>query len=129
MTHKLTVVLFVAGSFLAGSGASAHHSFAATYFEGKQVTIDGEVAQFQYRNPHSFLYVTVKDEKGDPQRWAIEWGGSGQLRGQNVTIDTVKPGDRVVVVGDPSRTPGEFRLRMRAITRPSDGWKWGGGVD
>ena len=53
----------------------------------------------------------------------------GQLRGQNVTIDTVKLGDHVVVAGDPSRTPGELRLRMRTISRPSDGWKWGGEVD
>ncbi len=129
MTHQLLVALLTAVSLLAGSRASAHHSFAATYLEGKVVTIEGEVAQFQYRNPHSFLYVTVKGDKGEPQRWAIEWGGSGQLRGQSVTIDTVKPGDRVVVVGDPSRTPGELRLRMRTITRPSDGWKWGGEVD
>ncbi len=129
MTHQLLVALLTAVSLLAGSRASAHHSFAATYLEGKVVTIEGEVAQFQYRNPHSFLYVTVKGDKGEPQRWAIEWGGSGQLRGQSVTIDTVKPGDHVVVVGDPSRTPGELRLRMRTITRPSDGWKWGGEVD
>ena len=129
MTQQLLVALLTAVLLLTGSRASAHHSFAATYLEGKVVTIEGEVAQFQYRNPHSFLYVTVKGDKGEPQRWAIEWGGSGQLRGQSVTIDTVKPGDRVVVVGDPSRTPGELRLRMRTITRPSDGWKWGGEVD
>lgn len=129
MTQQLLVALLTAVLLLTGSRASAHHSFAATYLEGKVVTIEGEVAQFQYRNPHSFLYVTVKGDKGEPQRWAIEWGGSGQLRGQSVTIDTVKPGDHVVVVGDPSRTPGELRLRMRTITRPSDGWKWGGEVD
>jgi hypothetical protein len=125
MTRRLLVTALAAVSLVAGAGVSAHHSFTATYFEGKKTTIEGEVALFQYRNPHSFLYVMVKDQQGKPQRWAIEWGGSGQLRNQNVAIDTVKPGDHVVVVGDPSRTPGELRLRMRTITRPSDGWKWG----
>ncbi len=32
----------------------AHHSFAATYFEDKTVTIEGNLKQFLYRNPHSF---------------------------------------------------------------------------
>jgi exonuclease VII large subunit len=129
MTRRLLTVMLAGASLVAGAQAFAHHSFAATYFEGQKITIEGEVALFQYRNPHSFLYVMVKDEQGKAQRWAIEWGGSGQLRNQNVAIDTVKPGDRVVVTGDPSRTPGEFRLRMRTINRPSDGWKWGDDID
>ncbi len=129
MKRQLCLILYATLSLVAGARVSAHHSFTATYFDGKKTTIEGEVVQFQYRNPHSFLYVAMKDEKGEPQRWAIEWGASGQLRNQNVTIDTVKPGDHVVVTGDPSRTPGELKLRMRTITRPSDGWKWGAEVD
>jgi DNA/RNA endonuclease YhcR with UshA esterase domain len=129
MRRQLVVIVVGVFSLLASPRMQAHHSFTATYLEGRKVTIEGDVVQFQYRNPHSFLYVSVKNEKGEPQRWAIEWGGSGQLRGQNVSIDTVKPGDRVVVTGDASRTPGELKLRMRAITRPSDGWKWGDEID
>jgi hypothetical protein len=129
MKRQLFVIMCAAFSLVAGARISAHHSFTATYLESKKTTVEGDVVQFQLRNPHSFLYVTVKDEKGETQRWAIEWGSSGQLHNQNVTIETVKPGDHVVITGDPSRTPGELKLRMRAITRPSDGWKWGGTVD
>ena len=51
---------------LTGTGtAYAHHSFAATYYEDKLVTIEGELVQFDYRNPHSFVFVMVPDEKGD----------------------------------------------------------------
>lgn len=126
MSRHLFVSVIALVSVVAGARLSAHHSFTATYFEGKKATIEGEITKFQFRNPHSFVYVSVKDDKGQPQEWAIEWGGAGQLRGQNVSIDTLKPGDHVLVSGDPSRTPGDLRLRMRAITRPSDGWKWGG---
>ena len=129
MRRRLFVIMFAACSLLTSARLYAHHSFTATYLADKKVTIEGEVVQFQYRNPHSFLYVTVKDAKGEPQRWAIEWGGSGQLRGQSVTIDTVRPGDHVVITGDPSRTPGELKLRMRTIARPADGWKWGDEID
>lgn len=107
----------------------AHHSFAATYGEGKKVSIEGELIQFMFRNPHSFVTVLAKDEKGVMQRWAVEWGSGGQLGRAGVTRDTLKPGDRVIITGDPSRTPSDHRLRMRNIVRPSDGWKWGGEFD
>ena len=125
MKSKLLVLLFAAATIL-GVRAYAHHSFAATYFEDKKVTIEGDLVQFLYRNPHSFVHVEVKDPNGETVRWAVEWGAGGQLGRQGVTRETLKPGDHVVVVGNPGRNPEDHRLRMVNITRPSDGWKWGG---
>ena len=128
MKHKLLVML-IAGMSLFGVQAWAHHSFAATYFEDKKVTIEGDLVQFLYRNPHSFVHVEVKDANGEMVRWAVEWGAGGQLGRQGVTRETLKPGDHVIVVGNPGRNPDDHRLRMVNITRPSDGWKWGGSFD
>ena len=126
MKSKLLVLLFAAVTVL-GVRAYAHHSFAATYFEDKKVTIEGDLVQFLYRNPHSFVHVESKDPgTGETIRWAVEWGAGGQLGRQGVTRETLKPGDHVVVVGNPGRNPEDHRLRMVNITRPSDGWKWGG---
>ena len=50
--------------FMAVAPAYAHHSFAATYFEDKTVTVDGKLVQFMFRNPHSFVHVEAPDEKG-----------------------------------------------------------------
>ena len=118
--------LLMAVVLLAGERSYAHHSFAATYFEDKSMTIEGELVQFLYRNPHSFVHVMAPDDKGEMQRWSIEWGGGGQLARQGVGRETLKVGDKVVVVGDLGRNPADHRLRMRSIVRPSDGWKWGG---
>jgi len=79
MKRKWLAGLVVAGSLAAGGRMSAHHSFAATYFEDKTQTIEGELVQFLFRNPHSFVHVTAPDEKGIMQRWAVEWGAGGQL--------------------------------------------------
>ena len=126
MKSKLLVLLFAAATVL-GVRAYAHHSFAATYFEDKKVTIEGDLVQFLYRNPHSFVHVESKDPStGETIRWAVEWGAGGQLGRHGVTRETLKPGDHVVVVGNPGRNPEDHRLRMVNITRPSDGWKWGG---
>jgi hypothetical protein len=127
---KLKLVLFAtAFGLLAGvSPIAAHHSFAGTYLEDAQpVTVEGTLKAFLVRNPHSFVHVEdpkLKDKDGNPVRWSIEWGAAGQLAQQGVQTGTLKVGDHVIVTGSPGRNPEDYRLRMRTITRPSDGWKW-----
>lgn len=124
MKGKL-IVLMLIGAFLMGATAYAHHSFTATYFDNKTVTIEGKIVQFLFRNPHSFVHVTAPDESGVMQRWTVEWGGAGQLGGQGVTRDTLKPGDVVVITGNPGRDPADHRMRMVSLKRTSDGFGWG----
>ncbi len=113
----------------ASAKAMAHHSFAATYFEDKTERVEGELVQFLFRNPHSFVHVEGKDAQGNTVRYAVEWGAGLQLNQQGVTRETLKPGDHVIITGNPGRNPEEHRLRMRSIQRPSDGWHWGGNFD
>jgi len=122
---KLLVLTF-AGVTVLGVRAHAHHSFAATYQEDQKMTVEADVVQFLFRNPHSFLQLESKDAKtGNTITWAVEWGGGGQLGSQGVQRETLRPGDHVVVVGQPGRDPDAHRLRMISIKRPSDGWSWG----
>ncbi len=125
MKRKLLLVL-AAAAFLCCGQVQAHHSFAATYYVDKIITIKGTVTEFLYRNPHSFLKVQAPDENGQMQNWAVEWAGGVQLSQSNVSRDTLKPGDQVVVTGNPGRTPSEHRLRIKSINRTSDGFKWEG---
>ena len=129
-TVKRVASAFLGAVLLSGATAHAHHSFAATYFEDQTMTIEGDVAQFLFRNPHSFVTLESKDPKtGEMLRWGVEWGGGGQLGRQGITRDSIKIGQHVIIVGNPGRTPEDHRLRMVNITRPSDGWKWGGTFD
>ncbi len=114
------------GSVLAAGAAVAHHSFAATYFVDKEVTVEGTLTQFLFRNPHSFVKIQAPDDKGQEVTWAVEWGGGAQLNQEHVTRDTLKPGDHVVVTGNPGRDPSDHRIRLHRIVRTSDGWKWEG---
>ncbi len=123
---RFLVVLIVTGAFVFGARASAHHSFAATYLEDQSVTIEGQLVQFLFRNPHSFVHVMVKETDGSMVRYAVEWGGAGQLGGQGVTRETLKPGDVVVISGSPGRNPADHRVRMVSLRRPKDGFGWGG---
>jgi hypothetical protein len=119
-------VLFVAG-LLAGSGAAyAHHSFPATYQIGKIITLQGTLAQFLVRNPHSFVQIDTVDASGKTQRWSLEWGGASQLLSQGVLKDSLKVGDTLLITANPARSSEDStRALLKTIKRPSDGWSWG----
>ena len=124
MKAKLPVVLMIMG-ITGGLSAHAHHSFAATYDEARLLTIEGNLVQFLFRNPHSFVHLMAPDDTGQMQRWAVEWGGTAALGQQGVTRETLKPGDIVVITGSPGRNPTDFRVRMQSLRRTSDGYGWG----
>jgi hypothetical protein len=110
---------------LVAASASAHHSFGATYEVSKQIKLEGKIVQFVYRNPHSFVHIEAPDTEGATQRWAVEWGGTAQLTTAGVTRESLKVGDKVTIVARPSRVPGEYRVLMVNLNRPSDGFTWG----
>jgi Family of unknown function (DUF6152) len=123
---RILLILPITIALLTGGAAYAHHSFAATYFVDQEITVDGTLTQFMFRNPHSFVKVDAKDDKGQVQTWSVEWGGGAQLTQAHVTRDTLKPGDHVIVSGNPGRDPTEHRIRLHKIVRPADGWTWEG---
>ena len=116
--------LFVLAILATSVAAYAHHSFAATYDESKTMEIKGKIVVFQFRNPHSFVTVEVTNADGKKVRWGVEGPGSTQLVNSGIQNDTLRYGDEVVVSGNPSRTPGEAKLRMRTMKRP-DGFSFG----
>ena len=107
--------------------AFSHHSFAAYYFEDRSVTVEGTIAEFAYRSPHAWVYVDVADAKGGATRLGAEWANPNRLTRDGITVDSLKPGDRVVITGSPGRNVSENRIHLKRIERPADGWQWRGG--
>jgi hypothetical protein len=78
----------------------AHHGFAGRYDEEHPYTVQGTVLEFQFINPHSAIIFEAKDQSGVTQRWHAELGGANALhRADNWTKDTLKPGDKITIVG------------------------------
>jgi len=94
---------------------NAHHSFAAEFDASKPVTIKGVVTQIDWKNPHVWFYVNVKDEEGRMTRWACEMGAPHQLQGRGWLRDTMKIGDVVTVEGSLARD-GSKRANARTVT-------------
>ena len=118
------VVLLVAVASLFGVQVHAHHSFGASYLENQTVTIEGQLVQLLFRNPHSFVHVIVREKDGTEVRYAVEWSGAHQLGGQGVDRQTLRIGDRLIISGYPGRNRKDHLLRMLTLQRPKDGFGW-----
>lgn len=83
--------------------AFAHHSFAMFDAE-KTLTMKGTVKEFEWTNPHSWLRVTVMDEKsGKPLLWALEMSSPARMTTMGMHADSVKVGDAVSVTFHPMK--------------------------
>jgi hypothetical protein len=80
--------------------AAAHHSFAM-FDASKTTTVAGTIKKFQWTNPHSWIYLTVTDGKGQPEDWPIELGAPSGLARQGWTPRTLQPGMTVKVTVRP----------------------------
>ena len=125
------ILLFVA-FFMYGATAYAHHSFAGTYMESGIVTLEGTVAEFNIRNPHSFISIEVTDKDGKTTRWGGEWGGVTQLSQGGINRFTLKIGDKIIIDGAPARDSSDHKVLVRKVVRPatatSPEFTWNGRV-
>jgi hypothetical protein len=121
---KWLSIAILALASLTAERAFSHHSFAAVYDASQEVTIEGKVVQFQYRNPHSVLHVLVTDSTGEEKRYAIEWQAATQLGAAGISAQTVHAGDLVVVTGNPGRVAAENRILMTEFRRTTDDFTW-----
>ena len=76
----------------------AHHS-TSMYNMNSPVTVTGTVKRFEWTNPHAFIFMEVKDEKGNVVEWEVEMMSLNHLRNYGWTRNTVKPGDVISCTG------------------------------
>ena len=103
MKHRMIVAaLVVAGSVSVAPAVFAHHSHAM-FDHTKEVTVVGTVTEFVYRNPHVFLYLDIKDEKGETVNYSVEMSNIPNMIRRGILQATFKPGDKVSVNVHPLR--------------------------
>jgi uncharacterized protein DUF6152 len=83
--------------------AHAHHS-TAMYDMANPVTVKGTVKRFEWTNPHAFIFLEVKDDKGATTEWEIELMSLNHLRSYGWVRSTVKTGDVIAATGGAARS-------------------------
>ncbi len=85
-----------------GAPTRAHHS-GAMFEPEKTITLKGVVKEFEYTNPHSWLWVTVTNDDQTTTDWGFEAEGPSTLFRAGIKKGDLKPGDKVTVTGRPMR--------------------------
>ncbi|HXS29482.1 MAG TPA: DUF6152 family protein [Steroidobacteraceae bacterium] len=120
MRQRLLLICLLTGIALP---VLAHHSFSM-FDEKKETVLKGEVKEFQWSNPHTWIQLNVTDESGKVVEWSIEGGSPNLVGRQGWKRNTFKPGDKVEITVHPMRDGQPGGSFMRAVL--PDGRKLGG---
>jgi hypothetical protein len=122
--------LWAVGLGLLGSALPilAHHAFAAEYDNTKPVKLVGSVTKVEWMNPHIWLYIDAKDDKGATGHWQCEGGPPNSLTRQGWTKDVLKVGDEVTIEGFRAKD-GTNTCNSRSVKLPSGKSVFAGSAD
>ena len=118
-------LILICGALLVSIPALAHHNPAAHYLVDERMQITGVVTEFRAVNPHARIYFNAINAEGAQEAWMAEGDSIITLRRAGWTDDQLKPGDRIRILGRPSRT-GSNLVEWTFITLPN-GTEVGGG--
>ena len=128
-TMKSIVKLLSAGTaaaLLTMTVAEAHHSFAM-FDRDQEIVKTGTVVRWAFNNPHSWLYLNVKNEDGTDTLWSFEGSAPPSLVQRGITGATFEPGDTVTFMycplrdGRPGGAIGWAQTEDGKYINPADG--------
>ena len=93
------VAVVVVGLLGGAMPVKAHRAFAAAFDENKPVNLQGVVTKVELINPHSWLWLDVKDKDGKVINWGIEGGPPSNLFRNGITKTSLAIGTEIKVFG------------------------------
>lgn len=119
---KKILSLLAAFLFLAVASTLAHHSVSAQFDYDQPVELKGVITKLEWVNPHSYMYLDVKNSSGVVDHWTFESFGVGGLKKKGVDADLIKVGQSYTVRGFRSKD-GKNNAFLQEIELP-DGRKF-----
>lgn len=113
--RTLLLATLISAAFLAVP-STAHHSISAEFDTNKQVTLNGIVTNVDWMNPHTYVFVDVKDPAVSRTRtWACELASPNELARRGFTRESLKVGMVVRVIGTRAKD-GSFRIHTERLS-------------
>ena len=99
LIRSRTAALAASATLLLAAPVAAHHAFSAEFDSQKPVELRGVVTKIQWTNPHSWIFVEVKDASGAVTPWAVEFGAPYSLMQKGLRRTDFPIGVEVTVKG------------------------------
>ena len=80
----------------------------------KQTTLTGIVKEFDWTNPHTWIWINVPNDKGGMDLWGVEGMSPNYLGRRGWTKSTIKPGEKITIVGRPMKDGSKAAMFMSA---------------
>jgi len=102
---------FLAGLGLAGASLPlvAHHG-TGMYDMSHPRTVTGVVKRFEWTNPHAYIYMDVRDDKGNSVEWSVEMMALNHLKSYGWSRNLVQPGDVISCTGGTAKSGAPVML-------------------
>lgn len=110
---------------MATGSVSAHHNFVAVFDPDRPLDVTGSVTGVDWRNPHVWIYLDIKNEAGTVENWGFEMGSTNALVRRGWSDDSLQIGDVVSVTGWLARD-GSLRGAVGTIVLASGERLFGG---
>jgi hypothetical protein len=94
---KLTIAYLLIAGLLLALPAWAHHSITAEFDTSKSFTVKGNITKIEWVNPHAYVYLETKDDKGVVTNYSFETGPPGNLRRSGVLRTMFAVGDLMTI--------------------------------
>jgi hypothetical protein len=115
MKNKIIVAfLLVLSGIAVSQPLYAHHSSSA-YDMAHPVDMKGIVTNVDWGNPHVFIYMDMKDDKGGVEQWRVEGNSPNMLIRAGWKKEMIKVGDQLSVNGARAKN-GAKDLRLISLT-------------
>jgi len=123
MKRLVASITLLFGFLLVSCPLLAHHG-EANYDTTTVVSVKGTVTDFQFINPHVQIFLDVKNDKGEIEKWAGEARSPSMLgRIGGWDKNTIKVGDVITASGHRTKNGTNF-LRLIKVVLP-DGREMG----
>lgn len=110
-----SMFLAAAGFLALGMPLAAHHSVTAEFDTSKSFTVSGTITKLEWVNPHIYMYVDVKDDKGTVTPYSFESGPPGNLRRTGVLRTMFNVGDVVTIDADVAKDGSKHLGHLKAV--------------
>ena len=103
ITMKFTCAVVAVGLLAGAMPLTAHHAFSAAFDENRPINLQGVITKVELVNPHSWIWLDVKDKDGKVTTWGFEAEGPTTLQRAGIRPSDFRAGTKVTMTGRPMK--------------------------